>query len=183
MRVEHHLCVLDFYNWNVIVISSSCYGVKEDLGPLGCYTALIGGWLPMFQDDLSVLSSRMKQYKKTYWSFWPLKMAPIGCLETLVTYCQSVLYTSQNSKDHRLLSCSYESFMFAVSKIVVQCMFKMVVALSLIKSLESRGPECIMEDGCLRLETGRKDYCGSRETETFWRDRPRRRMWRKKYLL
>jgi len=72
-------------------------------------------------------------------------MAPISCLETLVTYYQSVLYTSQNSKDPRLLSCNYESCMFTVSKIVVQSMLKMVVALSLIKSLESRVPESIME--------------------------------------
>lgn len=72
-------------------------------------------------------------------------MTPIGCLETLVTYYQSVLYTSQSSKDPRLLSCNYESCMFTVSKIV-QSMLKMVVALSLIKSLESRVPESIMED-------------------------------------
>lgn len=113
-----HVCI-KFLNWNVIVISSFCYRVNEDLGPLWCYTALIGSWLPTFQDDLLVLSSRVKQYKKTYWSFWPLKKAPIGCLETLVTYCQSVLYTSQNSKDPRLLSCNYESCMFTVSKTVV----------------------------------------------------------------
>jgi hypothetical protein len=46
-------------------------------------------------------------------------MAPVGCLETLVTCYQSVLYTSQNSKDHRLLSCNYESFMFALSTLVL----------------------------------------------------------------
>jgi hypothetical protein len=159
MRVEHHICVLGFYNWNVIVISSFCYRVNEDLGPLGCYTVFIVNWLPTFQDDLSVLSSRIKQYKKTYWSFWPLKKAPIGCLETLVTYYQSVLYTSQNSKDPRLLSCNYESCMFTVSKTVVQSMLKMVVVLSFIKSIENRVPESILEDWCLRLETGRKDYC------------------------
>jgi hypothetical protein len=45
---RHHLCVLGFYNWNVIVISSFCYGLNEDFGPLGCYTALIGGWLQTF---------------------------------------------------------------------------------------------------------------------------------------
>jgi hypothetical protein len=159
MRVEHHMCLLVFYNWKVIVISSFCYGVNEHLGPLGCYTALIGSWLPTFQNDLSVLSSRIKQYKKSYWSFWPLKMVPIGCLETLVTYYQSVLYTSQNNKVPRLLICMYERCMFTVSTIVVQSVLKMVVALSLIKSVENRVPESIMEDRCLWLETGRKDYC------------------------
>jgi len=70
----------------------------------------------------------------------------MGCLETLVTYYQSVLYTSQNSKDPRLLSCNYESCMFTVSNTVLQSILKMVVALSLIKSLENRVPESIMED-------------------------------------
>jgi hypothetical protein len=69
-------------------------------------------------------------------------MAPIGCLETLVTYYQSVLYNTPEEQR----SFNYESCMFAVSKIVVQSMSKMNVALSLIKSLENRVPESIMED-------------------------------------
>jgi hypothetical protein len=73
-------------------------------------------------------------------------MAPVGFLETLVTYYQSLLYTSQNSKDPRLLSCNYECCMFTVSNIIAQSMLKMVVALSLIKSLENRVPESILED-------------------------------------
>jgi hypothetical protein len=43
---------------------------------LGCYAALIGICLQMFQDSLS----------------WPVKLWPIGCFETSVTNYQSNLY-------------------------------------------------------------------------------------------
>ena len=49
--------------WAVCVISSFRRGVNEILALLGCYTALIGSYLPMFRDNLSVPSSWVKQSK------------------------------------------------------------------------------------------------------------------------
>lgn len=52
-------------NVNIIQISKD---PEESLGQvfalLGCYAAHVGSWLPMFQDSISVPSSRVKQSLK-----------------------------------------------------------------------------------------------------------------------
>ena len=48
------------------------------------YVAQIGSLLPMFRENLSVPSSRAKQFKSS-WNVWPLKMSSIGCPEMWVT--------------------------------------------------------------------------------------------------
>ena len=55
---------------------------------LGYYAASSGNPLPTFRDNLSVLSSRLKQASYTY---WPLKMGPIGFPETSVKDYNSTL--------------------------------------------------------------------------------------------
>jgi hypothetical protein len=57
---------------------------------LRCYTVLVGSWLSSLQDNLSVPFSKVKQSKKN-WTASPLKMGPVGCLETSVTNYQSTL--------------------------------------------------------------------------------------------
>jgi hypothetical protein len=44
------------------MISCFCRSVGETFALLGCYTELIGSWLPMFQDSLLVLSSRVRRW-------------------------------------------------------------------------------------------------------------------------
>jgi hypothetical protein len=74
------------------MISGFHYHVNEVCTLLESYTALIGSLLPVFRDNLSVLSSRVKQSKKySSWTACRLKMGPVGCPETLVTNYKSVL--------------------------------------------------------------------------------------------
>jgi hypothetical protein len=58
--------------------------INEVFVLLGYYAAKIGNHLPTFYDNLSVLSSRVKQFKKSAWSAGPWKGGAIDCSETLV---------------------------------------------------------------------------------------------------
>ena len=49
---------------------------------LGYYAALSGSSVPTFRDNLSVPSSRVKKSSGQPIGPWPLKIGPIGCLET-----------------------------------------------------------------------------------------------------
>jgi hypothetical protein len=57
---------------------------------LGCYVA---SSLPTFGDNVSLPFSRVKKWKKSFYSWisWPLKMGPIGCHETSVKDYHSTL--------------------------------------------------------------------------------------------
>ena len=65
---------------------------------LGYYAAYTGNSLPPFQNNLSVLSPRMKKSMKNGVS-WPLKMGPIGCPETSVRNCHYMMSNLQKSAD------------------------------------------------------------------------------------
>jgi hypothetical protein len=56
--------------------------VGEIRALVGYYTESSGNPLPMFRDNLSLLSSRVKESRISL--SWPLKMGTISCLETSV---------------------------------------------------------------------------------------------------
>jgi len=71
------------------VLSGFHRGVNEICALQGIYAEWIDSVLPMFRNNLSVPSSRVKQ--SNFLGAWPSKMGPMGCSETSVTNCQSTL--------------------------------------------------------------------------------------------
>jgi len=74
------------------------------------YTALIGSKLLMFQDNLLVLSSRVKKTNMSSCTALPLKIVPTGHPETSVTNYQSMLCNiTVDPSPHLLCSKSLKS--------------------------------------------------------------------------
>jgi hypothetical protein len=65
---------------------------------LGYYAAYTGNSSPPFQNNLPVLSPRMKKSMKNGFS-WPLKMGLICCPETSVRNCHYMMSNLQKSAD------------------------------------------------------------------------------------
>ena len=68
------------------VISGFRHDVGETCTVVEYYAALSGSSVPIFRDNVSVPSSRVKKSmrKLSSWTSWTLKMGPIVCPETLV---------------------------------------------------------------------------------------------------
>jgi hypothetical protein len=76
---------------------------KSDLRSSGMLRGV--DWqLPTFRGNLSVPSSRAKQFM--CWTAWPLNMIPVGCPETSVTNYQSALPNIQAISQRTRCFCS-----------------------------------------------------------------------------
>jgi hypothetical protein len=86
------------------MISGFCCAVDEICALLGCYAALNGNPLLMFQDNVSVPSSGVKKVKSS-WTCGPLKVGLIRFSETSVKDYHSMLHnTPEEHISHRLTS-------------------------------------------------------------------------------
>jgi hypothetical protein len=97
----------------MVMLSRMDFSIFEACALLGYYAAYTGNSLPPFQNNLSVLSPRIKKYMKN-WVSWLLKMGPIGCPETSVRNCHYMTSnTPEERRSHLLRGRSLKSRMFS----------------------------------------------------------------------
>jgi hypothetical protein len=76
------------------LISGFCCGVENVFTLLGYYAAYVDNSLPMIRNYLSLPSSRVKTFEKSF-DFLTLKMGLLSCPETLVRNYNNTLHNIQ----------------------------------------------------------------------------------------
>jgi hypothetical protein len=76
----HYVLYISVFQYHFCEISGFCHGLFTAFTLLGCDAAWIGSWLPAFEDNILVASSRMRQSKKKAFCLdWIFEVIDLKC--------------------------------------------------------------------------------------------------------